>query len=243
MDKIKMVSEIGGSLISSVISVLGGDVASLLLSSAVEPVVRYGFENIISKKDMTQRECQRLGVSYRAAVSKINENIAQGLPLRSDDMFSRDKSGYAKADDIIEGVLKDSINDTEHKKSIYYGYFVANLAFAPEIGYGTAIHIRKIVEGLTYYNLCGIKFLNTVGVINVDGIIRKEININNLKRLDVYHSMKELVRFDLIEKVPPYTLGEEIGNIKLGILGNAIYKLLDLNDVNDTDLADYYESV
>ena len=164
--------------------------------------------------------------------------------MRADDMFECDESGYAKADDIIEGVLKNSIDDTEQKKSIFYGYFVGNLAFAPEFGYDAAIHIRKIVEGLSFYDLCGIKFLKCTGPFNADVIVRKNtVDINDIKRIDTYHTMKELVRFDLTEKVAPFTLGEEIGNIQLGTLGDAIYKMLNLDEIDDADLADFYRFV
>ena len=49
------------------------------------------------------------------------------------------------------------------------------------------------------------------------------------------------MRFDLTDKVAPFRLGEEVGNIKLGALGEAMYKLMDLDKIDEADLAQIVE--
>ena len=81
--------------------------------------------------------------SYRAAVSKVNENIANGISFRTDGLFIYNGLNYSKAEDILESVLKSSMNDTEQKKAVFYGYFIGNLAFCPEVDYSSALSIQK----------------------------------------------------------------------------------------------------
>ena len=54
----------------------------------------------------------------------------------------------------------------------------------------------------------------------------------------VYHEIKELIQFDILTKMPPFTVGEELGNLKLSSLGEAIYTLLRLDQIQEDDLKD-----
>lgn len=99
----------------------------------------------------------------------------------------------------------------------------------------------KIVNQLTYFHLCIIKYLKRQGTLNADSWKQVLNNTNDIKGLDIYHGLKEIVRFDLTDKVAPFRLGEEVGNIKLGALGEAMYKLMDLDKIDEADLAQIVE--
>lgn len=51
-------------------------------------------------------------------------------------------------------------------------------------------------------------------------------------------ALKAIDRLGLASRVPPYNLGDEIGNIKLSVLGEALYKLMDLESIDSADLVD-----
>ena len=245
MSTIKITSEVASSLSTAIIPLIsGGTPESILFSAGMQPLVQKAFESILSdifSKSITKRECARLGASYRAAVSKVNENIANGISFRTDGLFIYNGLNYSKAEDILESVLKSSMNDTEQKKAVFYGYFIGNLAFCPEVDYSSALSIQKIVNQLTYFHLCIIKYLTRQGTLNADSWKQVLNNTNDIKGLDIYHGLKEIVRFDLTDKVAPFRLGEEVGNIKLGALGEAMYKLMDLDKIDEADLAQIVE--
>nr|WP_302829849.1 hypothetical protein [uncultured Bacteroides sp.] len=245
MSTIKKTSEIVSSLSTATIPLIsGGTPESILFSAGIQPLVQRGFESILNdifSRNITKRECARLGASYRAAVSKVNENIAKGIPFRTDNLFIYNDLNYSKAEDILESVLKGSMNDTEEKKTVFYGYFIGNLAFCPEIDYSNAMSIQKIVNQLTYSHLCIIKYLKQQGTLNADNWKQVLNNTGDIRGLDIYHGFKEIVRFDLTDKVAPFQVGEEVGNIKLGALGEAMYKLMDLDKIDEADLVEIVE--
>ena len=80
---------------------------------------------------------------YQAAIDKINKNIEDGLSVRNDAFFESDKMGYSEADDILEGILKNAMNDMEQRKAKLYGHFLANIAFYPEIDVSTMVAMQK----------------------------------------------------------------------------------------------------
>lgn len=246
MKDAKLLSEVVSSISTPIITLItGGNPESIIFSAGIQPLVKRAFESIFSNiccKNFTERDCIRLGVSYQAAVSKINENLANGISFRTDDLF-KNNNNYSKADDILESVMKSSINDTEQKKSYYYGYFMGNLPFAPEVDYSSAISLQKIIHQLTYFHLCIIVYIKRNDVINPDKWKKLLHNTNDIKGFDIIHGIKEIVRFDLTEKVAPFSLGEEIGNIKLGTFGELIYKLMSLDKIDDTDLLEIEDFV
>ena len=91
MDAIKKTSEVVSSLSTAIIPlVCGGSPESILFSAGVQPLVQKGFESILNdifSKSITKREYTRLGISYRTAIAKVNENMANDIPFRDDDLF------------------------------------------------------------------------------------------------------------------------------------------------------------
>lgn len=230
------ISEILSALTSTGLSlVANGTPAATMFVAILPPLLKEAFDTIIPDifhKGITKRELERLGISYKAAIDKINENVKNGIELRTDNLFVRSDNSYSEADDILEAILKDSMNDTEKKKAEFYGYFFGNLAFCPEINYSNAIILQKIISQLSYSHLCLIKYIHVKDSLNANAWKNKINQTENIRSMEIYHILKDIVGFDLTMQVPPITLGEEIGTIRLSCLGEAIYKLMDLNKVN-----------
>lgn len=79
-------SEIMSALASTgIVLASNGSPESTMFAAAVQPLLTKAFDVIIPDifhKNLTEREVERLGISYKAAVSKINENAQRGIPLR-----------------------------------------------------------------------------------------------------------------------------------------------------------------
>lgn len=232
-------SEVISGLIASGIPLLmNGTPESVMFAAGVQPILKEAFDSIIPDifhKNLTKREIERLGISYKAAVEQINENVQHGISLRGDDLFIRSDSKYSKADDIIEAVLKNTINDTERKKAEFYGYFFGNLAFCPEIDYSNALHYQRIISQLSYTHLCLIRYLHLNNNIAASGWKEKINRNNNLKWMEIYHALKELVSLDLTITIGGISLGEEINTVKLNIAGQAVNKIMGLHKISNDD--------
>lgn len=235
-----MVSEILSGIASTSLALAAnGTPEASMFAAAVQPMLKSAFDVIIpdiSHKGATKREAIRLGLSYKAAIDTINENTNKGIPIRTDNIFVRVDNSYSKADDILEALLKCSMDDTEEKKAEHYGYFFGNLAFCPEVNYRQAILIQKIIPQLTYSHLCLIKLIHDRTKLTALNWKNKTSDINMIDGAIVYHQTKELLQFDILAQVGPFTLGEELGNLTLNFLGKAMYKLLNLDKISGDDV-------
>lgn len=230
---------ISGILSSGLVLALNGTPESVMFSAGVQPILTKAFDVIIPdifKKHVTKREAERLGISYKSAIDVINENVDRGFPLRDDDLFIRSDNHYSKADDILEVLFRSSMDDTEDKKAKYYGYFFGNLPFCPEVNYRQAFLIHKIIPQLTYSHLCLIKLVHERGKLATGKWKDKVNNEAEVNTILIYHQTKELLQTDILTQVPPYNLGNELGNLKLSSLGNAIFKLLKIKEIQEEDL-------
>lgn len=237
-----LVSELLSGIASTgLVLATNGTPESVMFSAAVQPMLTRAFDVIIPdilNKNVTKREAERLGISYKSAIDVINENVDRGLPLRDDDLFIRSDNHYSKADDILETLLKNSMDDTENKKAKYYGFFFGNLPFCPEVNYRHVFLIHRIIPQLTYSHLCLIRIINERDKLSTDNWENKINGSAGINEILIYHQTKEILQADILIKTPPYTLGSELGNLKLSSLGDAIYKLLKLGEISDDDLKD-----
>lgn len=226
---------ISGLASTGLILAANGTPEATMFAATVQPLLKGAFDTIIPDffhKGITKRELGRIGVSYKAAIDKINENVNSGIELRTDNFFVRADNSYSEADDILEAILKDSMNDVEKKKAEFYGYFFGNLAFCPEINYSNAIILQNIISQLSYSHLCLIKYIHDHNVVNTKNWKQNFDQTTDIKGMEVYHILKDLVHFDLTMRVKPIELWEEIGSITLNCFGKALYKLMDLDKVN-----------
>lgn len=237
-----MVSDIlSGMASTGIVLAANGTPEASMFAAAVQPMLKNAFDVIIPDiyhKGATKREAVRLGLSYKTAIDTINENTSKGIPIRTDNVFVRTNNSYSKADDILEALLKCSMDDTEERKAEYYGYFFGNLAFCPEVSYRQAILIQKIIPQLTFSHLCLIKLIHERVKLTAINWKYKISNSNRIDETIVYHQTKELLQFDILTQVASFSLGEELGNLTLSFLGKAMYKLLNLDKISGDDVVE-----
>lgn len=235
-------SKIASSLASAAIPMLfNATPSSILFSATIQPILEEAFDVIlldILKKNLTKREMQRLGISYVSAIEQIKENIDNGLPLRSDDLFVRNGESYSKADDILEAAFKNVINDTELNKSLYYGRFIGNLPFCPQIDYSNSLHLQRAISQLSYTHFCLLRYMQNADIIDLSRWrIYLETN-SDFKCSEIYSCFKDLKNYNLINPTPPFSLGSEMGNFKISSIGIHACTLLVLSKIPNSDVLD-----
>lgn len=218
-----------------------GSIEAVMFSASLQPMVQLAIETIlvdICKKGVTRREALRLGISYNSAATQANENIDKGLPLRQDNLFVCSDTNYSEASDIIEATLNNVIHDTEYKKTEFYGYFIGNLAFCPNVDYSNSIYFKNLIEQLTFTQLSVMRYIQTMGKLDFSNCNNYIQENADLKCMEVYFGFKELNRFNLLKREPPFNLGKELDRHSLNTNGELLSKMLSLDKMKDEDLCD-----
>lgn len=234
------ISDILASCTSATLPILfQGSPESVLLASVLPPLLSKAFNAIgddLLKKNLTQKEMKILGISYAYAINTIKENKDKGLAFRTDNLFIEGVDENSKVEDILESTLKNAINDYEDEKSKFYGYFIGNLPFASEIGYSYSFTIQRIIKNLSYKELCIIRYFKNNGILKLQNFDSFKNDGLNIEKNEMAFYFKNLLSLGVIHKSPPMTMHFELDNMKLSPLGNNIYTLLNLQEIDRKEI-------
>ena len=139
-------------------------------------------------------------------------------------------------EDILESTLKNAINDYEDEKSKFYGYFIGNLPFASEIGYSYSFTIQRIIKNLSYKELCIIRYFKNNGILKLQNFDSFKNDGLNIEKNEMAFYFKNLLSLGVIHKSPPMTMHFELDNMKLSPLGDNIYTLLNLQEIDRKEI-------
>ena len=237
VELIKAGSEIAGSVGGALI---GGAIfgpAGLVIGGASGPIITRLFiaaGNEIKKRVLGDREVSRIGFVYGVGLLKIKSRLEKGEKLRSDGFFESDEFNRSAGEEILEGVLRSAQAEYQEKKLTYYGNLLANIAFDSSISKEKANLFLKIVQNLSYQQLCILQliFLKFRMVLNWG--------------YDFMH-IEELEKFNWLEPAI-----EELGNYKLLYidriqqgyittirivrLGMELSKLMEINKIEKSEI-------
>ena len=234
------ISDILASCTSATLPILfQGSPESVLLASVLPPLLSKAFNAIgddLLKKNLTQKEMKILGISYAYAINTIKENKDKGLAFRTDNLFIEGVDENSKVEDILESTLKNAINDYEDEKSKFYGYFIGNLPFASEIGYSYSFTIQRIIKNLSYKELCIIRYFKNNGILKLQNFDSFKNDGLNIEKNEMAFYFKNLLSLGVIHKSPPMTMHFELDNMKLSPIGNNIYTLLNLQEIDRKEI-------
>lgn len=234
------ISDILATCTSATLPILfQGSPESVLLASVLPPLLSKAFNAIgddLLKKNLTQKEMKILGISYAYAINTIKENKDKGLAFRTDNLFIEGVDENSKVEDILESTLKNAINDYEDEKSKFYGYFIGNLPFASEIGYSYSFTIQRIIKNLSYKELCIIRYFKNNGILKLQNFDSFKNDGLNIEKNEMAFYFKNLLSLGVIHKSPPMTMHFELDNMKLSPLGDNIYTLLNLQEIDRKEI-------
>ena len=230
------ISEIISAMSTAIIPIVAkGTPESMIFAAGVQPLLSTAIDSIlldIFQKGVTKKETIRLGISYMSAVNQVNENMKNNIPFRQDDMFVSSNMNYSDASDVIEATINSIMLDSEHKKSEFYGYFIANLGFSPEVDYTNALYMQNIIKQLSFKQLCIIRYFQSCAILDLSNCTKYIENSGDIKSMEIYFGIKELIRLNLLKRHPPYTLGVDMQNHSLNVNGQLICKMLSLHKID-----------
>lgn len=146
-------AEMVGGMASTAIGLMTiGPVGAILLGGLGSGISKMLVD--VTERQLSKRELTRIGATTAVAITKINENIESGKEIRKDDFFPSSNYQRSSAEEIFEGVLIKAKNEHEERKVRLLGNIFANTAFMPKISVGEVNHILKMIDSLTYRQLC-----------------------------------------------------------------------------------------
>lgn len=232
-------SQILGGATGTAISLISADptVASFI-NVGITPLLISSFNKIgtdLLSRRLSERETAKIGSAYSFAVCRIDKNIKDGKTIRNDNFISEEKTNI-NTEEIIEGVMLKVQKEHELKKLEFYGNFLGNISFYPEIDEDYANLLLKIIETLSYRQLCIIAYFHKVGAINLSKWQKHFENNAIVIGQDLYVDMINLNNSNIIRRTPPYTVGALLGNSILSGIGNTIFKMMNLDEIKKQDI-------
>lgn len=252
---------VGASLLGAIVAgpfgaIIGG-ASGMLIKKSFETV---GFE--LKSRILGKREEVRIGAAFTYGMAKIKERIDKGESVREDSFFLPYNERRPASDELLEGVLLSAQREYEELKVKYYGYLMANIAFSPDIGRSRASFLIRIVERLSYRQLCLIELFNDTNKYNL--YVKKKNNPPNYEgdllnrrmflpeenqfatylRLslplnkstaDLYIEIKELIQYGFL-KADTESYNLTYDTVELTFEGKRIRNLLGLDELETANI-------
>lgn len=261
-DLIQTGSELTGSIAGSVLGTIIAGVPGAIIGGASGVIVSKVFTKVgleIKKRFLGNREEIRIGATYTFAISRIDERLKNGENLRDDGFFDASETERAASEEILEGVLLASQREHQEMKVKHYGFLVANIAFDKTIDRGFANYLLRIVENLSYRQLCLMSLIENKDSYEIHRKIELPENEADYIKLPNYDPETKLFSLRAPLKDWKKDLDSELneldrneitdgqysyGGIKMIYLtkiGRMIYSLAELNKIDKRELEDLAE--
>lgn len=189
----------------------------------------------ISERIMGPREKARMSATYILATEKIKQRLDNGELPRSDDFFNKKDNDRSSAESILEGILQKAKNEHEEKKLPFYSSFLSNLSFDNNIDFNRSITYLKIIDRLSYQQICILSYINDFKQIEFDKWSSLFINNQEAQSyLDFYSELVELFELNVLKQFGGKSLSGP-KNAELSYIGMQLYTLMDLSEINNED--------
>lgn len=226
---------------TSTISVLRPSLG--IVAMAVSPIlavkVKEWLKNLVNQGCVTPREFDRLseGLDSMTETMQLNKDNEE---IRKDDITDPHTDGFCDADDIFELMLNQIKQDSEKKKAHFSGNFIGNILFAKDLDYSELMQYGRLIGQLSYSEMCLINIFHSYYKDKKISFSNAESYVKHIDDPEVGKILSEVLHLrnlGLLHNMPPYTLGENIGNVMLSFYGVRLYELLRLNllDINDVN--------
>ena len=215
-NKIELAGQTSASIVTTVVSILTHDSLAGYTLQAIQPLMAGVFTNFI--QCLSKRK-ERRAISLFSVASEIyNKRIKNGdKPI---DELSLNEAEKIDINDFLESIIKTAIEDPETKKTKLYGVMLANMLFYDKLEIGNYIGLIRIVNTMTYRDICLIKILKGLGVIYGGKWSQNNVSIDTNM---VIVGIKRLERIGLTDKNKPFSLGAPLDNLSLNTTGLLLY--------------------
>lgn len=233
---IDLLSNIIGTASSGLLVYNANTPEASLAATFAAPVVSNTVKGLIKgvfNENATEKECKRLNISVQACNQVFRRNIGSGFKIRSDCQFVRDKKDECRFDEVLEATLNSIKDDTEAKKAEIYGRFLGNIPFKSEYDIISMLNMRKALNDLSFTELCMLKLFddNRYNGINK---IRDYFMSNRIPIIcDIYTGLMRMTACGVLVAMPPFDLGDNIGNLSISPFGKMLCDIAELNMIED----------
>lgn len=229
--------EIAGSATGGAIGCIVGGPSGAVVGAASGVVINKvlcKLGNEIKERVLSKREEVRIGATLTYAICKINENLSNNKKLREDDFFNYEIGLRSVAEEIYEGIILSAQREHEEKKMKFLGNLIANIPFDCTINRSKANFLIKIMEKLTYNQLC------IIAIFKIEG--RKDLNwgysFNQYEELTTLNylesAVEELDSLKIIGTIR--STGGTIITVSLSKFGEDLYNLASLEELDSNEL-------
>lgn len=139
----------------------------------------------VAERVYSNREKTRIGAAATFTINKIDEEIQSGKSFRQDEFFKQHDYYRSPADELFEGMLLAAKNEHEERKIKTISNVFSNSVFMPNISVGEVNHMLRIVQNLSYRQMCVLSLFHRKNLI--EGLKLSETNF-----LDQEHLLEEL---------------------------------------------------
>ena len=190
-----------------------GDIAGIT-TGTISVLGQLGLDRFITPL-ISKRQTVRLFQWGTQSAEGIAQRLANGEKYREDGFFDETPTDRSKIDEVVESTLKKVMETTEEPKIKFMANLTENVHFDSDFDLDTYRRILKILDELSYRQLCIIKLF-----MNVD-----QIDLDSLGNSNVTHSLSSILTdcFEVSDKGfinSGNLLMKKISELYLGSSGN-----------------------
>ena len=146
-------------------------------AAAISAIAKWGLDRFIPLL-ISRRQSERLYVWGKQAAESIAQRLANGEKYREDGFFDKTSTNRSNIDEVVESILKKVIDTTEEPKIKYMANLTENVHFDSDLDIDTYRRILKILDELSYRQLCLIKLFMNSDQIALDNLGNPNITQN-----------------------------------------------------------------
>jgi hypothetical protein len=230
-----VVGGVVGVSVSSIEPVLGAMAGNVAVA-----VISNGFSEFASKF-LSKQEEKRFEMATSFVILGIKEKLDNGFIVRKDDFFSSDEIEQCKAGKLFEGILLKCKDEVEENKISYISNIFKNVAFDDTINPLNANQILNLAQQLTYRQL---SILALVGQ-NINNVFQLKVDHNENTTTEIDFLLQDFMQLYMHGLILCNYLGSSVtmnhisdvepGNMKLTLLGQTYYNILNLDSMPKID--------
>lgn len=228
-----VIGNAAGAALTNIVGITGGVLSGQIISHIIKKL-----GNEIFSRHLSPREKERIMEVLRIAVQKIDERIKSGEKIRDDEFFT-DTKGRTSGEEVLEGILLIAQREHEEKKNIYYSNFLTNIAFDNSIDKSEANFFIKLIERLTYLDLCLLRFAALTDKTSMRQSDYRGFQDSTTKLVNLLTQIYSLYNQALINFAGTALLGpSDINPSSMNIqgVGVQLYNLMGLSKIPLTDI-------
>ena len=138
-------------------------------AAAISVITKWGLDRFVPLL-ISRRQFERLYGWGKQAAEGIAQRLEYDEKFRTDGFFEETPINRSNMDEVVESTLKKVIDTTEEPKIKFMAHLTENVHFDSDLDIDTYRRILKILDELSYRQLCLVKLFMNADQIDLDGL-------------------------------------------------------------------------